>query len=184
MTTSLLRVRDVRTYKRQSIIGQSGCGLVASVSMGARQLKKRSNLRLVICSFLGLTALTQGISSASQANGDFVLLDGGTFTMGSNEHYREEAIERQVTVSPFQIKITEVTNAEFRAFVEATGYVTTAERDLDPSENPSLPKDLLRAGSMVFAQPPGKVDLTDFRVWWRYVPGADCATPRRPRQLN
>ncbi len=148
--------------------------------MEAGQLKKDSTSKLLVSAFLGLSVLVLAPSSASRANGDFVLLDGGTFTMGSNEHYREEAIERQVTVSPFQIKKTEVTNAEFRAFVEATGYVTTAERDLDPAENPNLPKNLLRAGSMVFAQPPGKVDLTDFRVWWRYVPGANWQHPEGP----
>jgi hypothetical protein len=67
--------------------------------------------------------------------------------------YREEVQVRTVTVGAFEIGRTEVTNAEFRAFVDATGYVTTAERDLDPETHPDWPADLLQAGSMVFARP-------------------------------
>lgn len=131
-----------------------------------------------------LLSLTAGIINAggsALANGDFVRLDSGTFTMGSEQHYREEGASHRVTVGPFQIKSTEVTNAEFGDFVEATGYVTTAEKDLDPEKYPGLPADFLKAGSMVFAQPPGKVDMRDFRNWWRYVPGADWRHPSGPQ---
>lgn len=113
-------------------------------------------------------------------NDSFIRLNGGTFTMGSDNHYREERATRQVTVKPFLIKTTEVTNAEFAAFVAATGYVTTAEQALDPSEYPNLPPDLLKAGSMVFAQPPEPVQVQDFRQWWRYVPGAHWRAPSGP----
>lgn len=131
-------------------------------------------------SVLGFVALCISNTAVAFANRDFVRIDGGTFTMGSNEHYREEATERQVTVGPFLLKKTEVTNAEFSAFVEATGYVTSAEKALDAQQNPNLPPDLLKAGSMVFAQPDTQVDMRDFRNWWRYVPGADWRHPAGP----
>ncbi|MFK7867757.1 MAG: formylglycine-generating enzyme family protein [Roseobacter sp.] len=68
---------------------------------------------------------------------ELILMDGGTFQMGSDPHYREEGPVREVTVSPFMIGRTEVTVAEFRAFVEETGYITTAERGLTAEENPT-----------------------------------------------
>jgi len=112
--------------------------------------------------------------------GDLVPLDGGTFAMGSAAHYREEGPVRQVTVGPFAISATEVTNAEFGAFVAATGYVTTAERDLDPATHPNWPADLLRAGSMVFAPPTEPTALDDATAWWRYVAGANWRRPTGP----
>ncbi|PVB63767.1 formylglycine-generating enzyme family protein [Labrenzia sp. 011] len=119
-------------------------------------------------------------ASSALADGDFVRIEGGTFLMGSQSHYREERFEHEVTVAPFLIRTTEVTNADFAAFVKATGYVTTAEKDLDPEEHPAFSGDLLKAGSMVFAQPLQQVDLNDFRHWWRYVPGADWRHPQGP----
>src|SRR3546814_13161107 len=78
--------------------------------------------------------LVAALAPASAA--DFVRIEGGTFEMGSEEFYREEGPVRQVTVRPFLISSTEVTNADFAAFVAATGYVTTAERGPDPAEHP------------------------------------------------
>lgn len=124
----------------------------------------------------GVTAV-----SAQTSDDDFVRLDGGTFHMGSEDHYREEGPVREVTVGPFLIGKTEVTNDQFAAFVEATGYVTTAERDLDPAKFPGVPADLLQAGSMVFAQPAEPVKLSDPNAWWRYVAGANWRHPEGPK---
>ncbi|WP_286189882.1 formylglycine-generating enzyme family protein [Labrenzia sp. R4_2] len=121
-----------------------------------------------------------GVTVALAESHGFAGLEGGTFAMGSGKHYREEAPVRQVTLRPYSIQKTEVTNAEFAAFVEATGYVTTAEKDLDPADYPDLPPDLLKAGSMVFAQPKEAVALNDINLWWRYVPGAQWRHPRGP----
>ncbi len=121
-----------------------------------------------------------GTCYSAMANGGFERLEGGSFTMGSNEHYREEATERRVSVGPFMTKATEVTNGEFAAFVAATGYVNTAEKDLDPAANPNLPENLLVAGSMVLAEPASAVDMADSRNWWRYVPGANWRQPEGP----
>lgn len=108
---------------------------------------------------------------------EFVDLTGGTFMMGDTRHYREETFVHRVTVSPFAISRTEITNAQFAAFVDATGYVTSVERPLDPAKYPNVPAELLQAGSMVFAQPQEAVDMGDLRNWWRYVAGANWRHP-------
>jgi formylglycine-generating enzyme len=61
-----------------------------------------------------------------------VLLDGGTFRMGSDAHYPEEAPVHRVAVDAFWIDATPVTNAAFAAFVAATGHVTLAEIAPEP----------------------------------------------------
>lgn len=117
---------------------------------------------------------------SARAYDGFVRLDGGTFTMGSERFYPEEGPAEQVTVGPFAISTTEVTNADFAAFVEATGYVTTAERGLSAEDHPNMPEELRKPGSMVFAQPPESVSLADPNAWWRYVAGADWRHPAGP----
>jgi formylglycine-generating enzyme required for sulfatase activity len=119
------------------------------------------------------------IAGAANAN-EMIRLPGGTFEMGSEKYYREEGPTHTVTVGPFLIGQTEVTNAQFRAFVEATGYLTTAERGLDPADRPDWPPELLEPGSMVFAQPAEPVHLDDPNRWWRWVPGASWRTPEGP----
>lgn len=129
---------------------------------------------------LGTMAVTLLAGGVAAAAGEMVRIDGGTFRMGSEQHYREEGPVREVTVGPFQIGRTEVTNAEFAAFVDETGYVTTAERSVDPAEHPNWPELLLQPGSMVFAQPAEPVSLEDANAWWRYVAGADWRHPSGP----
>jgi formylglycine-generating enzyme len=125
-------------------------------------------------------ALALGMMTAMPAIADMVEISGGTFQMGSDRFNEEEGPVREVTVGPFLIGRTEVTNAEFAAFVEAAGYVTTAERTLDSADRPGWPEALLVPGSMVFAQPVEPVALTDPNAWWRYVPGADWRHPSGP----
>ena len=107
-------------------------------------------------------------------------LPGDTFTMGSDAHYPEEAPTHPVRVGPFSIDVAAVTNAEFAAFVEATGFVTVAERDLDPADYPDAPAENLRAGSMVFTPTRGPVDLRHLSQWWRWKPGACWRHPQGP----
>jgi formylglycine-generating enzyme required for sulfatase activity len=109
-----------------------------------------------------------------------VALAGGTFLMGSDAHYAEEAPARAVTVGPFRIDATEVTNAQFAAFVAATGHVTLAERGLAAADFPNIPEDLRAPGSMVFAPPREPVALDDPTRWWRYVRGATWREPLGP----
>ena len=97
---------------------------------------------------------------------------GGTFRMGSDRHYREEAASRLVTVDPFWMDPRTVTNTEFAAFVAATGYVTVAERPLNAADYPGAKPELLTPGALVFHMTEGPVDTGDISNWWSYVPGA------------
>jgi formylglycine-generating enzyme required for sulfatase activity len=95
-------------------------------------------------------------------------IPGGTFRMGDDNAYHEEAPAHTVAVSGFWIDAYVVTNANLAAFVTATGYRTVAERPLDPAAYPSL----LTPGSSVFFMPTSPAKLGDIRSRWAYVPGA------------
>ena len=84
---------------------------------------------------------------------DMVRIPGGTFRMGSDKHYPEEAPAHRVTVEEFWIDRTPVTNRQFREFVNATGHVTFAEIPPDPTDYPGALPHMLYAGSLVFSPP-------------------------------
>jgi formylglycine-generating enzyme required for sulfatase activity len=107
-------------------------------------------------------------------------IPGGEFAMGSDRHYPEEAPVRTVAVDGFWLDEHPVTNLEFRRFVKATGHVTMAERPPDPADYPGAKPDLLFAGSVVFEQSSGPVDLSDPHNWWRWTKGADWRHPEGP----
>ncbi len=109
-----------------------------------------------------------------------VWVPGGTFQMGSNAFYPEEAPTHRVTVDGFWMDQTTVTNAQFSRFVEETGYVTVAERPLDPADYPGALPELLVPGALVFQQPVQRVDLRNPGNWWGYVPGANWRHPYGP----
>jgi formylglycine-generating enzyme required for sulfatase activity len=70
-----------------------------------------------------------------------IFIPGGTFQMGSDKHYPQEAPAHRVTVGGFWMDATPVTNAQFRGFVESTGYVTFAEITPDANDYPSACRD-------------------------------------------
>jgi formylglycine-generating enzyme required for sulfatase activity len=109
-----------------------------------------------------------------------VWVPAGTYTMGSDRHYPDEAPAHQVSVDGFWMDETAVTNAEFRRFVEATGYLTSAERPPNPDDYPGAKPELLVPASVVFQRPAFRVDLRNHFNWWSYVPGADWRHPRGP----
>jgi formylglycine-generating enzyme len=110
-----------------------------------------------------------------------ITVPAATFRMGSDEHYPEEAPAHLVQVDGFSISPTAVTNEQFAAFVEATGYVTVAERPLDPADYPGAPAQNLVPGSLVFTMTPGPVDLRHLSQWWTWTPGASWRHPEGPR---
>ncbi|GAA1956155.1 formylglycine-generating enzyme family protein [Microbacterium deminutum] len=111
---------------------------------------------------------------------DMVRIAGGTFQMGSDEFYPDERPVHERSVGAFEIDRYEVTNEDFAAFVTDTGYVTVAERDIDPTTMPDAdPADLV-PGAMVFTPTTGPVDLRDWRQWWRWEPGAHWRAPEGP----
>lgn len=104
-----------------------------------------------------------------------VFIPGGTFAMGSDTHYREEAPVHRVTVDEFWIDETPVTNAQFRIFVEATGYVTFAEIPPKAQDYPGALPHMLKAGSLVFR--PASVNARDWSEWWEFRFGANWRHP-------
>jgi formylglycine-generating enzyme required for sulfatase activity len=121
-----------------------------------------------------------------------VYIPGGEFSMGSLDPVATEMFcggdEPMVDARPLHrvyldgyfMDATEVTNEEFAAFVQATGYVTVAERKPTREEFPDVPEDKLVAGSVVFSPPPRPVPLDDHYQWWSYVAGADWRHPDGP----
>lgn len=119
-------------------------------------------------------------SASSDAPEGMVRLPGGTFTMGSDHHYPEEKPAHRVTVSPFLIDRTPVTNRQFAAFVEASGYRTVAEIPPRAEDYPGALPEMLVPGSLVFTPTPGPVPLDDWSQWWAWVPGACWRHPLGP----
>jgi formylglycine-generating enzyme required for sulfatase activity len=111
---------------------------------------------------------------------DMIWIPGGTYRMGSDKHYPEERPAHRVSVDPFWIDREPVTNERFARFVAATGYRTVAETVPDAADYPEAVPEMLFAGSLVFVQPSGPVDLTDVRNWWSYLRGADWRHPYGP----
>lgn len=109
-----------------------------------------------------------------------VWVPAGTFAMGSDRFEPEEAPVHQVHVDGFWMDETVVTNEAFAGFVAATGYVTVAERPLDPADYPGAPVENLVPGSLVFTPTPGPVDLRHLDQWWTWTPGTSWHHPEGP----
>ena len=119
-----------------------------------------------------------------------VWVPGGEFTMGTDSDlgWAEEKPAHRVRVDGFWMDETEVTNTQFRRFVESTGYLTTAEKAPTLEEilrqsrpgTPPPPKEKLVAGSLVFTPTPGPVRLDDPSLWLKWTPGANWRHPEGP----
>lgn len=120
--------------------------------------------------------------TATESRHDTVMIwiPGGTFLMGSDSHYPEEAPAHRVSVAGFWMAATAVTNADFAAFVAQTGHVTVAERPLDPTQFPGADAAMLAPGGLVFRKARRSVELRNFRNWWSYTPGACWKHPEGP----
>jgi sulfatase modifying factor 1 len=119
--------------------------------------------------------------SAQVQNQNMVWVGGGTFRMGSDKHYPEEAPVHRVTVDGFWIDRAPVTNRQFRKFINETGHVTFAEIAPDPKQYPGALPHMLKAGSLVFTPPKQPVDLGDWSQWWNLKFGANWRRPYGPR---
>ncbi len=119
-----------------------------------------------------------------------VWIGGGEFVMGSDHTSASQAEKpaHRVKIAAFWMDEHEVTNAQFRKFVEATGYKTVAERPIDweemkkqlPPNTPKPEDEVLQPGSLVFTPPPNPVNLQDYSQWWSWVHGADWKHPKGP----
>jgi formylglycine-generating enzyme required for sulfatase activity len=127
---------------------------------------------------------------SGEAPSGMVWIPGGEFSMGTEDPTKSLCGGRdgmpdarpihRVYVDGFWMDETELTNAQFAAFVKATNYLTVAERKPRAEDFPGAPAEALVPGSLVFTPTPGEVPLDDFTQWWRYVPGADWRHPQGP----
>lgn len=117
-----------------------------------------------------------------------VWIPGGTFEMGgdNNQARQDEYPKHVVQVDGFYMDVTEVTNAQFAKFVAATGYITTAEKDIDwedlkkqlPPDTPKPEAETLKAASLVFVPTEHEVNLQDYSQWWSWSHGANWKHPK------
>ena len=138
---------------------------------------------------VALVALLQACGPASGPAG-MAWIPGGEFTMGSTDPLAraDEQPPHRVRVGGFWMDTTEVTNAQFAAFVKATGYRTVAERPIDweelrrqlPPGTPKPPESRLQPAALVFTPPESAVDLGQHEWWWTWTTGADWRHPRGP----
>jgi formylglycine-generating enzyme len=134
-------------------------------------------MALAALAFAGCQAPTEPVQSKpalerpAKAPEDMVLIDGGTFAMGSKDGNPDELPVREVAISSFYLDRYEVTNDKFAAFVAATGYQTVAERAPRPEDFPGVPLEKLKPGAAVF----------QMGVGWQYVPGASWRHPEGPK---
>jgi len=176
---------------------------------------KGSQLAMLFCGLLGIASVLLVLSgsmasfNANASNPDdrsggqvhgkappgTLWIPDGTFLMGTNdkESFPNERPAHLVQVRGFWMDEHDVTNAEFSKFVEATGYVTTAERKIDWEElkkevPPGTPKpddSALAAGALVFTPTAGPVPLNDLSAWWRWVwPEQTGDIPKAHRALS
>lgn len=125
------------------------------------------------------------------AHEGMILIPAGEFTMGAEDSWthRNERPAHRVQLKQFWMDATPVTNAQFAKFVEATKYVTIAERPVDweeikkqcPPGTPKPPEEMLKPGSLVFTPPSQAVDLRDLSQWWTWTTGADWKHPQGPK---
>ncbi len=149
-----------------------------NMSIGQTRTAVAAGLAVAFAGAFGIFAYLHGTKAplagytACAGNGApfYVHLDGGDFVMGDDGFYPEERPVRQARVGPFAMRATEVTNRQFTAFVEATGYVTVAEREPPQGGAP---------GSAVFIAPDPQKPLQPLS-WWHWVEGASWRAPEGP----
>lgn len=130
------------------------------------------------------------VAPGTASHSGMVWIKGGEYAMGSadKEGRPDEYPQHQVQVDGFWMDQTEVTNAQFRQFVEATGYVTTAEKipnweELKKQFPPGTPKPdetVLVAASLVFTPTSQVVSLNNASQWWSWKKGANWRHPEGP----
>ncbi len=156
--------------------------------------KSRPFVRMLLLAGLALAAfgVTFGAmkvqqkrqKDADEANAPpgMVWIPGGEFLRGAdNPRMPDARPKHRVAVDGFWMDRNAVTNKQFAGFVDATGYVTVAERTPLAKDFPGAPPENLVAGSVVFSPPAGPVALDNHLQWWSYVKGASWRHPDGPK---
>lgn len=152
-------------------------GLCIALAAGVAWQFKSADTQEVVAS--GKLQCDLPAPDAKAPHPGMVWVPPGRFDMGDSV-YAEEKPVRNVQVKGFWMDRTEVTNQEFASFVKATGYVTVAERPVDPKLHASLPEVMRQAGAVVFKMPSQLTRGDDPSQWWQYVPGANWQHPAGP----
>jgi formylglycine-generating enzyme required for sulfatase activity len=181
------------------LLAMMACNRPASQKQNtkAEDEKSATDTTLLCCSNIPsrfASGNASGVDSLNSATADLsgmVVIKGGRFWMGGDSIWGrpDEFPSHQVEVSSFYMDVQEVTNKQFKAFVDATGYITTAEKKPDWEElklqvPPGTPKpsdDMLVAASLVFTPPNRPVSLDNASAWWAWVPGANWKHPEGPK---
>ena len=125
----------------------------------------------------------------SSDNKNMVLIPGGVFSMGGDgDGWKDEFPKHKVEIDSFWMDINEVTNNQFLEFVNSTGYITTAESNIDwnqmkmdlPPNTPKPDDSYLVPSSLVFFPTSGAVNLNDVSQWWKFINGANWRQPQGP----
>jgi formylglycine-generating enzyme required for sulfatase activity len=152
-------------------------------------MKKKSLLVICLISFIGIFAYQSFDLTTFDLEADFttqrcldeqagmVLIKGGTFAMGAGAVYPEETPTIKAHVDSFYMSPHEVTNREFAEFVDATAYVTVAERIPNPADYPHIPPEQLKSGSAVFVKLSQAVEAKTFMNWWHFIEDANWRQP-------
>jgi formylglycine-generating enzyme required for sulfatase activity len=135
---------------------------------------------------------TTGLKTIIRSDYDsMVIIEQGIFSMGASDQngalIREYPIHK-VKVNSFLMDIHEVTNAQFKTFIDESGYITTAEKKIDweelkkqlPENTPKPDEELFEPGSLVFSMPKKVTSLIDFSQWWKWTKGANWKQPMGP----
>lgn len=135
---------------------------------------------------------TTGLKTIIRSDYDsMVIIEQGIFSMGASDQNgalnREYPIHK-VKVNSFLMDIHEVTNAQFKTFIDESGYITTAEKKIDweelkkqlPENTPKPDEELFEPGSLVFSMPKKVTSLIDFSQWWKWTKGANWKQPMGP----
>src|SRR5271169_154826 len=129
--------------------------------------------------------VTNTAAAPAKSPQGMVWIAGGEFSMGAQDPPDMDDVGMKATIDSrpvhrvyvdgFFMDKTDITNAQFSAFVKATGYITIAEKTPTPEDYPGAPPENLYAGGVVFSPPNHPVDLNNHYQWWSYVKGANCA---------
>ena len=150
-------------------------------------------LPAVLCVSLALWNPAAAPAAAGKPPEGMVWIPGGEFLMGTDdptkrvcdgtghESMNDARPIHRVAVDGFWMDVTEVTNEQYTRFVDATHYVTVAERKPSSADFPGVPAEALVAGSIVFTAPSAPVPLDDFLAWWRYEAGTNWQHPQGPK---
>ena len=156
-----------------------GIGFYAGLSNSTGELAKSNSFRSAVVLDATLCDAYAGLPEQSAALvPGMIWIEGGTYSMGSDVHYADEAPVHERWIDGFWVDSHEVTNAQFSKFIQETGYVTIAERAPDPSMHSDIPVEQLVAGGVVFKT---SLDSSDgFNSRWAFVAHASWRNPEGP----